>query len=369
MDHRKIAFIIHGLTLGGAERFFISLVNNLFKEGVGIEVILLSDKNPLYSELTNGISSTVIKRKHKFDLSVGRRVKNFLEHKGIKKIFTVNTFPYFMVKTAYLFNRETKFFVSLHSTKPRSSKEFLLNLIYFRLLNKMDTILFISKIQGDYLKKKYFIHHSLSKVVYNGIDTSFFSIPATQDAGQKDLLKKQYSIPAAEKVILSTGRLSEEKGHFYAIEALRALHITFNCKAHLVYVGAGEQKYTDSLLQFVKEQNLEGYVHFTGQHKEVRPFFCMADIFTLTSYSETFSLAALEAMSSGLPCSLTEVGGAAEMITENTGLLSISGNPGSIAETWFQLLQKQFDPRILHNYVELNFSLQKMVEGYSRVLA
>jgi glycosyltransferase involved in cell wall biosynthesis len=95
----------------------------------------------------------------------------------------------------------------------------------------------------------------------------------------------------------------------------------------------------------------------------------MADVFTLTSYSiETFSLAALEAMSSGVPCSLTNIGGAAEMIFDHTGKLSQSRDPLSIAQSWFELLQKDFDPMSLHSYVAENFSLDKMLRNYKQAV-
>jgi glycosyltransferase involved in cell wall biosynthesis len=369
MQNKKIAFIIHGLSVGGAERFFISLVNSLFQIGFEPHVILLGDNNPLLGELNKDVKTQIVRRKNKYDLSVGKKVREILEASQVQKIVTINTFPYFLVKLGYLFDRKTRFFLSLHSTKPRSRKEYLQNLAYFRLLNRSDRLLFISKNQRAFLVKKYLLGHAKSDVVYNGIDTNWYS-PLSQNDRQpvKSRLKAEYSISGAAKVILSTGRISIEKDHSSAIKALHILRNKMQCDAHLVYVGAGDQKYVDSIQQLIRELGLEKFVHFAGQHKDVRPFFNLADIFTLTSYSETFSLAALEAMSSGLPCSLTDIGGASEMINAETGLLSVSANPESIAESWHALLQKQIDPRILHDYIVANFSLDKMVKAYANVL-
>jgi glycosyltransferase involved in cell wall biosynthesis len=123
----------------------------------------------------------------------------------------------------------------------------------------------------------------------------------------------------------------------------------------------------EEVRQYAAKSPVSAYIHFVNHQKDVRPFHHMSDIFTLTSYKiETFSLAALEAMSSGIPCSLTNIGGAAEMIFENTGAISKSKDAVSIADSWHTLLQKKFDPEALHNYVERNYSLDQMIANYRK---
>jgi hypothetical protein len=56
------------------------------------------------------------------------------------------------------------------------------------------------------------------------------------------------------------------------------------------------------------------------------------------------------------------------MIYEHNGMLSNSKDPSSIAKTWFALLQKRFDPRKLHDYVEKNYSLDQMLCNYNKVI-
>ena len=120
----------------------------------------------------------------------------------------------------------------------------------------------------------------------------------------------------------------------------------------------------------VSKLELDEYVHFAGNQKDVRPYYEIATIFTLTSVSvETFSIAALEAMCYGLPISLTRIGGAEEMIIDDiNGTLSEPGNPSSIAASWKKLLSMNINRDRIRELVINNFSLEKIYHHYRQEL-
>lgn len=366
MSEPRVAFLIHGLVVGGAEKFFISLVNHFYRSGQDPLVILLSDDNALFPEMDEGVNSVIIKRKYKYDLTVGRKIKAVLDENKVDKVFVVGIFSFFLLKLYSLSNKNRQLFLSLHSTIPATLKEHMLNFVYFRFITARNKVIFICKAQKDYLGKKYFFRPKNSEIIYNGINASYFSLPKN-GAEEKKELRKQLGIDATDKVIVKVARMFPEKGHKYGIDALKILHEKYNCKAHLLFVGSGDQQYMEQTKQYAAKSPVSGFIHFIEHQKDVRPYHRMADVFTLTSYTiETFSLAALEAMSSGLPCSLTNIGGAAEMIFENTGMLSQSKNPDSIASTWSALLQKKFNAQALHDYVATHYSLDQMIENYKK---
>lgn len=328
-------------------------------------VILLSDDNALFPELDPGVNSIIIKRKFKYDLKVGSKIKSTLDQHHIDTVFCVGIFSFFLMKLYARGERNRRFFLSLHSTIPASRKEHLLNYFYFRSISDRDTVIFICEAQKEYLRRKYLFKPRNSQVIYNGIDTKFFT-PSPESRGR---IREQYNLPLDEHVIVKVARMFPEKGHTYGIDALGILHERFDCPAHLVFVGSGDPAYTEKVRDYASRSRVARYIHFIEHQKDVRPFHRMANVFTLTSYSiETFSLAALEAMSSGVPCSLTNIGGAAEMINEGTGVLSQSKDPLSIANSWFELLQKKFDPVRLHHFVEENFSLGQMLANYRQAI-
>lgn len=368
MSEPRVAFLIHGLVVGGAEKFFISLVNHFYRAGRNPLVILLSNDNALFQEMDPGVHSIIITRKFKYDLTVGRKVKAVLEDHRIDHVFVVGIFSFFLLKLAYPFNRKKRFFLSLHSTIPATTKEHLMNFVYFRSISAHDTVIFICNAQKEYLRRKYFFRPRQSRVIYNGINTTYFKVFKEGDPGKRRL-RREYNLSNAEKVIVKVARLFPEKGHKYGIDALKILHREYNCPAHLLFVGSGDDKYLAQIKDYAAKSGVGDHIHFIEHQRDVRPFHHLADLFTLTSYTiETFSLAALEAMSSGIPCSLTNIGGAAEMIYDHNGMLSTSKDPSSIAKTWFALLQKRFDPLALHDYVEKNYSLDQMLCNYNKVI-
>ncbi|MEI9809896.1 MAG: glycosyltransferase family 4 protein [Bacteroidota bacterium] len=368
MSEPRVAFLIHGLVVGGAEKFFISLVNHFYRSGRNPLVILLSDDNALFPEMDPGVNSIIIKRKYKYDLTIGRKIKTVLNENKIDKVFCVGIFSFFLLKLYFLSNKTKKFFLSLHSTIPATRKEHLMNFVYFRSIASNDKVIFICQAQKEYLGKKYFFRPKESDVIYNGINTGYFKVFTGGEAGKRSL-RQQFNLPVTEKIIVKVARMFPEKGHKYGIDALKLLHEKYNCKAHLLFVGSGDDEYLNQMREYASKSGVSGFIHFIDHQKDVRPYHHMSDVFTLTSYTiETFSLAALEAMSSGIPCSLTNIGGAAEMIYEHNGMLSTSKNPSSIAKTWFDLLQKSFDPQSLHDHIEKNYSLDQMLCNYNKAI-
>jgi glycosyltransferase involved in cell wall biosynthesis len=74
----------------------------------------------------------------------------------------------------------------------------------------------------------------------------------------------------------------------------------------------------------------DGHVFLEGFQADVRPYLSAADAFVLTSHIEGLPFSVLEAMSCGLPCVVTNVGGNAEAVVHGVNGLVI--NPGSVEE-------------------------------------
>ena len=79
----------------------------------------------------------------------------------------------------------------------------------------------------------------------------------------------------------------------------------------------GDGPLREQLLRRAVELEIADRVHFIGEVEDVRPVLAAMDVFVLPSIAvESFSNAALEAMSMGRPVILSDIGGAREMIDD-----------------------------------------------------
>lgn len=368
MKNNKVAFVIHGLPMGGAEKFLISIINEFKKLGGEPLLILLSDESTLIKELDDEINSIKLIKKHRFDVSISKKIKYEILSRKINKVFCVNTYAYFLTKLSFSITDNVLFFLSPHTTKPFSFYNYLQNILYTKFIGSKDQIIYLCKNQKIYYEIKYNINKDIGLIVYNGIDTNKFN-PENYEYNKDKLIKKEIGIDVNEKVILMVARVEKEKNHQSAIESLSVLHSKWEKKCHLLIVGGGSDAYIDKLKVMASEKKMNKYVHFIGNSNDVRRYYSIADVFTLTSSSETFSLAALEAMSFGLPCALTDVGGANEMIEENiNGKLMRVNDIESISNTWYDVLNNGYNKNIIRNYVINNFDIKKMLDTYINIL-
>jgi L-malate glycosyltransferase len=80
-------------------------------------------------------------------------------------------------------------------------------------------------------------------------------------------------------------------------------------------------------------------VHFLGKIDAVAPLLAGADLFLLTSQSESFGLSALEALASGAPVVGSQTGGLVEVVKEDvTGALREVGDVDGMAAAAIDIL-------------------------------
>lgn len=367
----SIAFVFSGLYVGGAEKFGITLANKFVADGIPTHLMLIEKFSSLmFDQLDKRIEIIYIKRKGKLNFILHKQFEIEFEKRGINKVIFFCLSPLFLSRVfSFRKNNKVDYFISLHSTIPPCFKERIKNMIFLRFARSKDIVLFICNNQRHYHKQMYFFNPPLFDVIYNGVDIDYFKPGnSLQTVNKRDTM----GIPGDEKIILLVATLRPEKGHAYAIESLHLLHTRYPEKkrTHLVFTGDGTPQYVAVLKQQVSRYSLDGFVHFEGNQKDVRTYYEVADLFTLTSFSvETFSIAALEAMCYGIPISLTNIGGAAEMVIEGkNGNLSISRNPSSMAASWASLLDAGLDRAEVRENTVNNYSIQMIFVKYKQAI-
>ncbi len=117
-----------------------------------------------------------------------------------------------------------------------------------------------------------------------------------------------------ESLLIGTvGMCRPEKNQEVLLTTLRRLRVA-RVDAHLVIAGDGPLRAATQAARGASSRSPDR-VHFIGAVEDVRPVLAALDVFVLPSIAvESFSNAALEAMSMGRPVILSDIGGAREMI-------------------------------------------------------
>ena len=137
----------------------------------------------------------------------------------------------------------------------------------------------------------------------------------------------------------------------------------------LMLVGEGPEKEAAEYL--VEELCISEKVVFFGNSNEIDKILCFSDLFLLPSQTESFGLAALEAMASSVPVISSNSGGLSEVNKDGfSGYLSTVGNVSEMTEKALQILKNddslnQF--KLNAKAQSLNFDIHAIVPKYESI--
>lgn len=171
--------------------------------------------------------------------------------------------------------------------------------------------------------------------MHNGIDTERFRFSPTS----RQVCRAQLNIPGGFKLLLAVGRLNAQKDYPNLINAFSML-LEEHDDVHLAIIGIGEEKV--SLSSHVAELGISSRVHFLGLKYNVHEWMSAADIFVLSSAWEGFGLVVAEAMSCERVVVVTDCGGVKEVVGD-CGILVPARNSDSLADGLLQALRLSSD--------------------------
>jgi glycosyltransferase involved in cell wall biosynthesis len=196
-------------------------------------------------------------------------------------------------------------------------------------------------------------------VIPNGVDVEEYRRQCAPAAARATL-----GLPADGGPVLSVvGRLEEQKGHRYLLEAFAGV-LQQVPGARLVFAGDGTLR--GALIEQAKALGVDEHVHFLGHCKGVQTVLDASDVFVLPSLWEAMPFALLEAMAAGLPVVATAVAGVPELVVEGqTGFLVPPANANALRDALLRTLQTPDGGRNLgaagRQRVQEHFSLQSML--------
>jgi glycosyltransferase involved in cell wall biosynthesis len=201
-------------------------------------------------------------------------------------------------------------------------------------------------------------------VVPNGRDLSVFR-PGV--GGQS--VRKELGIDRATPLVGVVGRLEEQKGHVYLLDAWPSVHAEFP-DARLLLVGEGSLR--GALEERARRLGIASSVMFAGFRPDVPQVLDALDVVTLPSLYEGMPLTAIEASAMAKPVVGTAVDGTPEVIREGrTGRLVPPREPAALSRALRMLLRDPAAARAMgaagRDFVLHRFDLNRQVEATARV--
>jgi glycosyltransferase involved in cell wall biosynthesis len=153
----------------------------------------------------------------------------------------------------------------------------------------------------------------------------------------RSAVRAEFGIAATAPVVGTLAALRPEKDFPTFLRAARRVAEKVP-EARFVLVGEGSER--PRLEQLSQELGIPSRVLFLGDRPDVADLLWAFDVFVLTSRTESFPNAILEAMAAARPVVATDVGGIPELVeADRTGLLFSAGDDEALAARLIQLLE------------------------------
>ncbi len=187
---------------------------------------------------------------------------------------------------------------------------------------------------SESLRRDTFAHFDIKneiEVIPNFIDFSRFK------KTNKDHFKKAIA-PNGEKILVHTSNFRKVKRVEDVIHVF--CKVSAQMPAKLLMIGDGPERQATEILARSLCTSLD--VRFLGKQEAVEELLAVADVFLMPSESESFGLAALEAMACEVPVVSSNAGGIPEVNIEGvTGYLLNVGDVDGMAAKTLELLQDE----------------------------
>lgn len=368
----KIIHFISGGDTGGAKTHVLTLLDNLRKLNIEVELLCIMEGIFTQEAQELGIPVTIIPQSKRYDLSVNRKICDFINKSGCDLVHCHGAranYIYLFIKNKV----KVPMITTLHSDykldfKDNRRKQMVYTPINSFALRKFEHILCVTNAFKNMLIQRGFKREKID-VIYNGIDFKE-ELEVLDKEKFFDRLHLEYN--PRKKYVGIAARLFAVKGVDVFLKACNV--IAKRCE-NIDFIVFGDGEMWESCEKFIEENGLKERVFMIGQIMNsvvMNSFYSYIDVNTLSSYSESFPYALLEGARMKRATVATRVGGIPEMIEDGvSGYLVESGDYNMLAEKIEELCKddgkredmgQKFYERALNN-----FSVEAMASTHIKI--
>lgn len=350
---------------GGAETVFIDLATRLPAEKYRA-VVLIRGKGWVYEELCRrGVKPLLMETKGSFNWRYLAGLAGLIRREGVDLIQSHLLGSNVYCSLAGLLTRKPVV-ATFHGAVDIGQNERFKGLKFGAINKGAGCIVAVSNnLRSDIISRTP-LHGAHATVIYNGIDTQDFQ------RQKSSALRRRFGWADNDIIVGSLGNIRSAKGYDSLLQAASMLH---HHMPPVRFVIAGQGKpggLYEKLLRMREELGLQECVQFVGFVDDPADFLSNLDLFLLSSTSEGFSIATIQAMASNLPVIVTRSGGPEEIVTHGeNGWMVPAGNPEVLAKAVETLVDDPVLRATLagrgRSHAVDNFDINAMLNAYSQV--
>jgi len=369
-DNRfRLVHIISDLSIGGAEMMLYKLLSRTDLDRFEPVVISMIDRGPLRARIEAlGIPVHTMRMKPGVPSPLGFwRLVRLMRRLKPDLVFGWMYHSCLAAQLArFCLPQRTKVFWSIHSAIDSFALEKKLTTAVIRacaLLSKLaDRVIFVSRAsQTQHGPLGYSLGRSC--VIPNGINTSEF-VSSKESRGS---VRAELGLPEHAVLIGMMGRYHPMKDYANFLQAAALISKQYP-DTNFALIGQGIDDQNVELRRSIRELGLERRTRLLGERHDIPRIAAALDVFSLSSYSESFPNVIGEAMACEVSCAVTHVGDA-PWIVGHAGRVVPPRDPRALADAWSEIIELGADGRITlgraaRSRVIEHFKLESVVAQY-----
>lgn len=360
-EHPQVAFFLPDLRGGGAEKVLTTLANELARQGLKVDFVLVKAIGVNIKNLSGDVKVVNLEAVNTY-LSLLKLIRYFQQRRPAVFISSLDLTNIIAIIARRLSGLKTRLLIRIEnmvSSQKRSfGKKGVEKFLLSHLYPWADGVITVSRSVADDITVYAGISTSKIHTIYNPVITPELLLRS------KDVAIHPWFQNDSIPVILGTGRLTEQKDFKTLIAAFAILRRELEVR--LIILGEGDERLElESLAQKLgvdRDVDLHGYV------ENPYPYMKQADVFVLSSAWEGLPTVLIEALACGCSVVSTDCpGGIREILSDGVyGELVPVASSLAMAEAIRKVIlneKRVVDPSWLDQ-----FSLEQVVEQNMRVL-
>ena len=335
----KIAFVITGLSSGGAETMLLRLLERIDRTKFAPHVISLSthgEMGPRIAALGIPVEAMGMRKGLPDPIRFFglvwrlRQIKPEVVHTWLYHADLLGGLAAKMAKVPMVIwsVRSADFLLSDTGWGTRITVSFCA-----RFSSRLPDIVLYNSQKGADCHKTWGYKESRRIVVPNGIDLDKFR---PEEQARLDV-RRELGVPLSTPLIGMIGRYDPLKNHEGFIQAAAYLHRIMP-EVHFLMAGQDVDSSNQFLKRLIKDAGLADHCHLLGCRSDIPRITAALDLASLASWSEAFPNVLIEAMACGVPCVSTDAGDAAQILGDDGWIVPV-GDMVGLADKWAGFLQ------------------------------